>query len=242
MEDDIKWERGDSGFDMTLLKYSCRKLIPLGRGPDVLDVGCNDGLFTKELSENYDRVVGMDSSAIRIAKARQYAPGIKFHVASIETYVPDRLFDSIYILNVMEHVDNPVGVLQTMRQWLNPNGCIIIQVPNALSLNRRIGERMGLIWDVYSLSPQDIEVGHRRFYDINSLKRDVADSGLLVTASGSIFLKPFANHQMEYFVNHCLDTDELREKFCDACSDMATELPNYSSPIWVKCVNTSEGE
>ena len=235
MSDDIKWERGDSGFDMTLLKYSIRRLVPLGQGPNVLDAGCNDGLFTKELYKNYEHVIGIDSSPAHVVKARQNVPDAEFHVVQIEDYIPSELLDSIYMLNVLEHVINPIGILKRMRDWLKPGGCIIIQVPNALSMNRRIGQRMQLISNVYSLSPSDTEVGHSRFYDSVSLRQDVIDSGLVVELSGSIFLKPLANPQMRYFVDHCLETDDLRAKFCDACFDMAAELPDYSSPIWVKC-------
>lgn len=235
MSDDIKWERSDSGFDLTLLRYSVKRLIPLGHGSDVLDVGCNDGLFTKELCSVYDHVVGIDSSSIHMDKARQYVPSAEFHVVRIEDYVPDKLFDSIFMLNVLEHVTDPIDILKTMRGWLKADGCIIIQVPNALSINRRIGYKMELIDDVHSLSELDIEVGHRRFYDMDTLRKDIISSGLVVDDSGSIFFKLFANAQMDYIVNRCFETDDSRESFCDACFELANELPEYSSPIWVKC-------
>jgi len=237
MTDAIKWERRDSGFDVTLLKYSVRRLIPLGYGPDVLDVGCNDGLFTKELCKVYKRVVGLDPSSVHLAKAQQYVPEAELCIDSIETYTPDRLFDSIYMLNVLEHINNPVQTLAVMRRWLKPDGCIIIQVPNALAMNRRIGLKMRLIENAYSLSTVDIKIGHKRFYDADSLKQDVFDSGLIVKDEGSIFFKPFSNSQMDYFITHCMDDAALQDKFCDACFELAGELPQYSGPIWVKCKN-----
>ena len=245
----IGWERATSGFDMTMLKYSARTLLPLGRGSSALDVGCNDGLFTKEICRCFRRVVGIDASSLHIERARQTVPEVEFHVALVEEFDPgDELFDTIYILNLLEHLDNPVEVLKRVKSWLSPHGYVIMQVPNALSLNRRIGQKMGLISNLYELTSQDIEVGHKRFYDLESLEQDITASGLRVESMGSVFLKPFSNPQMEWLVN-CEaweqgsrgwggkdKTVDWREKLCDALYEMARELPQYSGPIWARCM------
>jgi len=245
----IEWEREKSGFDMTLLKYSVRLLVPLGIGSSAIDVGCNDGLFTRELCKRFKRVVGIDASGQHIERARQRAPKAEFFVTLVEEFNPrGELFDTVYMLNILEHLDNPVEVLERVKHWLNPDGCIIIQVPNALSLNRRIGEKMGLISNCYELTPHDIEVGHKRFYDLNLLKQHINSSGLRVESAGSLFLKPFSHPQMQWFIDCEAWGQGLRgwggensdinwaDRLCDALYELGKELPEYSSPLWARCM------
>jgi len=245
----IEWRRETAAFEKTLMKYIVRSLLRLGTGSSALDVGCNDGLFTKELCQCFSHVVGIDASSDHVERARRQVPQAEFHVALVEEFAPaDELFDTIYMLNILEHLDNPVEVLKRVKSWLSPDGYVIIQVPNALSLNRRIGQKMGLISNLYELTSHDVEVGHKRFYDSESLKRDVIASGLQVESMGSIFLKPFSNPQMEWFVNSEAwnrglmgwggedKTVDWREKLCDALYEMAKEVPQYSGPIWARCM------
>ena len=49
---------------------------------------------------------------------------------------------------------------------------LAIVVPNARSLHRLIGERAGLIDDLYRLSEHDLAVGHRRYFDRADCRAD----------------------------------------------------------------------
>lgn len=244
----ISWRRKTAPFEMTLMKYQVKNLLDLGKGQSALDLGCNDGLVTKELCKRFSRVVGIDASQAHVEHARQWVPEATFYTARIEEFEPDEVFDTIYLINILEHLDDPAGSLRKVKQWLSEDGYIIIHVPNALSLNRRIGQKMGLISNLYELTSQDVEVGHKRFYDLESLERDITASGLRVESMGSVFLKPFSNPQMEWFLN-CKawkqgsrgwsgkdKTVDWRKKLCDALYEMAKELPQYSSPIWARCM------
>jgi 2-polyprenyl-3-methyl-5-hydroxy-6-metoxy-1,4-benzoquinol methylase len=213
------WRRNTAPFERTLLEYSAKKLLPLGHGDSVLDCGSNDGTFTKKLVGKYKTVVGIDVECTGIVhNARLYN-------TRIEDYEPRELYDTVYMLNVLEHVEHPVEVLELIREWLGKDGCIIIQVPNALSLNRRVGVKMGILKDIYELT--GMENGHRHVYDIKRLERDVAKARLRVVDKGAVFLKPFNNKQMA----------EIKDKkLLDALFKMADNMPEYSSPIWVKCV------
>ena len=247
--EDLSWRRGSLPFEMTLAKYQVRNLLDLGKGRSALDLGCNDGLITEELCKRFSRVVGVDASEAHIKAARKRVSEAVFYTALIEEFDPrGELFDTIYMVNILEHLDSPVDILRRVKEWLNQEGCIIIHVPNALSLNRRIGQLMGLISNHYELCPLDIEVGHRRFYDTDSLKRDIVASGLKVESIGGVIIKPFSHPQMEWLINCEAWDKELRgwggkdrtidwrERLCTALYEIAKELPQYASPIWARCV------
>jgi len=248
--EEVSWRRGTLPFEMTMAKYQLKNLLELAKGESALDLGCNDGFITKELCKRFSRVWGVDASEEHINVARQRGiPNAVFHRALFEEFDPgDELFDTIYMVNILEHVDNPVDMLSRARGWLNQNGFIVIHVPNALSLNRRLGQLMGVIDNWYELSATDVEVGHRRFYDADSLKKAIIASGLRVESMGGVMLKPFSHPQMEWFIS-CEAWDkgsrgwgrkdksvDWREKLCDALCEMAKELPQYSSPIWARCM------
>ncbi len=246
---EVRWRRGCLPFEMTMVKYQLENLLELATGQSALDLGCNDGFITQELCKRFSRVVGVDASEEHIKVARQRIKNAVFHRAMFEEFDPgDELFDTIYMVNVLEHVDSPIDILRRAKEWLNEDGSIVIHVPNALSLNRRIGQLMGIISSYYELSPQDTEVGHRRFYDMDSLRRDIVASDLKVESMGGVLLKPFSHPQMEWFTDCEAWNKELqgwggkdkavdwRERLCTALSEIAKELPQYSSPIWARCI------
>lgn len=222
----LEWTRRKGGFDKILGKYIMKKVFELGMGSLILDVGCGDGFLTKEIARHYDKVVGIDGSADKINIARQYAPDVEFHISLFEEFEYDMEFDSIIMINILEHVNDPILFLKRAKDFLNPDGEVIIFVPNALSLNRRIGKAMGLIKSYYDLSERDLAVGHKRFYDKDKLRNHIMRSGLKIDEMGGVLLKPLSNSQMESWN---LDIIE-------ALYEVGKELPDYCGPIYARAV------
>lgn len=219
----IGWIRGADGFEQILGKYIMKKTLELATGPRILDVGCGDGLLTKILAEHFEYVIGVDGSEEKISLAKKIAPQVEFHTSLFEDFEAVERFDSIIMINILEHIDDPVLFLEKAKNMLNPKGRVIIFVPNALSLNRRIGKLMGLIENYYELTPNDIKVGHRRFYDRDALIRDIEESGLRCYEVGGIFLKPLSNKQMALW----------DDSIFDALYEISAELPDYCGLIYV---------
>jgi SAM-dependent methyltransferase len=99
-------------------------------GKDVLDFGCGEGWQAVALAQNGARfVLGLDSNAKTLAKARQLAQqaevggGVEF----AEKLNGDaRLFDLVISQNSMEHFPDPAGALEEMKRALKPDGKILI--------------------------------------------------------------------------------------------------------------------
>ena len=192
----------------------------------MLDVGCGDGLLTQKMAECYPHVTGIDGSREKIETARRRVPAAEFHAAMFEEFESVEAFDSVVMINFLEHVDDPVASICKARSLLAEGGEVVAFVPNALSLNRRLGVAMGIIKNPYELSEADLKVGHRRFYDMNKLAEDFVNGRMIPIEIGGLFLKPLPNAQMKSW------SPELRE----ALYVVGGELPEYCGLAYVRAV------
>jgi 2-polyprenyl-6-hydroxyphenyl methylase/3-demethylubiquinone-9 3-methyltransferase len=99
----------------------------------LLDIGCAGGTFTNELSRNTDaKITAIDISPQAIEYARERYPHIDFqvHDASFNLPFADHSFDTVTMLETLEHVLNPVEILQDIKRVLKPKGEIIVLVPS----------------------------------------------------------------------------------------------------------------
>src|SRR5947209_16710406 len=82
-----------------------------------------------------------------------------------------------------------------------PAGCWLhVNVPNAKSFHRLWAVEAGLIQNEYEKSPTQIRLQQSHTFDLGSLKDLVQQAGFVVEESGSYFIKPFSNAQMQQLV------------------------------------------
>lgn len=100
----------------------------------LLDIGCAGGTFTNELSRNLkSQITAVDISPDAIAYARTKYPHIDFQVHDLhQESLPfaDNSFDTVTMLETLEHVLNPVEILQEIKRVVKPDGEVIILVPS----------------------------------------------------------------------------------------------------------------
>lgn len=182
--------------DMKVNQFRTKTIVSFVTGPKILELGCADGLVTEELCKKYERIIAVDASEELIEKAKKRAPTATYHVSLFEKFVPGEQFDTIILGHVLEHVLDPIEILKIVQNWLKPNGIIILTVPNGESLHRRIGVEMGMIKYPTELNADDIKIGHRRVFTVNTLRTTVISSGLNILKEEGILLKPLSNRQM----------------------------------------------
>lgn len=122
--------------------------------------------------------------------------GMAFVEAYFEQFHAAQPFDAIEAGFVLEHVEDPALVLRRMRGLLAPAGRLFVAVPNALSLHRRIGHAAGMVADLHALSPADLALGHRRYFDVERLAALAAACGLRCERPTGLLLKPFTTGQL----------------------------------------------
>ena len=107
----------------------CRELPAGGR---ILDVGCGDGFHLELLREFGSRdwvLEGVDASEWAVEKGR--ARGLTMHLGTVqEVPLPADSYDFALLIATVEHVDDPLAVLESVRRVLKPGGRALIVTDN----------------------------------------------------------------------------------------------------------------
>jgi 2-polyprenyl-3-methyl-5-hydroxy-6-metoxy-1,4-benzoquinol methylase len=138
-------------------------------------------------------------------------------------------FQSIFLVHTLEHLDDPIQALKKIGTWLSDDGKIIVAVPNAEALSRQIAVRMGLIESNRSVTPGEFEHGHRRTYCMDELLSHARKSGLRVSESGGVIVKPLSNSQFD----KALADGVISQEYVRGCDELAREHPKMSASIFV---------
>lgn len=105
----------------------------------VLDVGGGAGwqLTTlKGVDSRINRTVVVDLDEAAGHKAREL--GHEYHCMRFEAFEDERKFDIIPMLNLIEHVDNPLEILRSAHRMLSDDGIVILKTPNTDALDARL--------------------------------------------------------------------------------------------------------
>jgi 2-polyprenyl-3-methyl-5-hydroxy-6-metoxy-1,4-benzoquinol methylase len=187
-------------IDQKLISLLVDRTIPWMIGPEVLEMGSGDDQWTKRLIEHFGHSHLVDGSRILIEAAqKKYGASLTTYHCLFEELKPGKKFDTVLTSLVLEHVEDPVKVLTAAAQWLKPQGQLIVIVPNALSLHRRLAVAMGLQHSADELSVSDVRLGHRRVFTIERIEADLAKAGMDIMRRSGWFTKPLPQAMMAEF-------------------------------------------
>jgi 2-polyprenyl-3-methyl-5-hydroxy-6-metoxy-1,4-benzoquinol methylase len=250
-QESFVWSRSafHSEYNSVLAQYKVESCLDHKRGTSLLDIACGDGLMTEMFSQHFDRVVGVDANGEHLSEARRRLPLAGFHETLIEDLELDEDFDTVTMLDLLEHVDDPIFVLKKAASFLSQDGVLIVHVPNANAINRRLAVLMGTLAHCEELSPFDLEIaGHRRSYSMKTLCEDIEKAGLKVVNTGGIFYKILSTSQMDWFLKNGLWRDggfgwgrvggpqkDWKVEFCRASYELGKEHPEDCNIIYA-CV------
>jgi SAM-dependent methyltransferase len=94
---------------------------------NILDVGCGDGLLFEALA-SYGRVEGVEIDPLTVAPDSPWRERIHFGPFD-ESFRPDRRYDLILMLDVLEHLPNPAAALRHAAALLTDRGAVLVTVP-----------------------------------------------------------------------------------------------------------------
>ncbi|HEX2825379.1 MAG TPA: class I SAM-dependent methyltransferase [Burkholderiales bacterium] len=138
-EDELHWLR-------TTLYSDCLDAIveTTDPGAPVLDIGCGVGHLVQYLSANGASAEGIEpsSDAVQVARER----GLKAEQSTLEGWAgkPENAgrYRAVTLLNVLEHVPDPVRFLTLARSLVQPGGVVVFRVPNDFSEIQEAAQRV----------------------------------------------------------------------------------------------------
>lgn len=93
----------------------------------ILDIGCGDGLFFDRLAE-FGEVEGVEADSSLVDPQGPHRSRI--HVRNFDAdFRPDRGYGLIVMLDVLEHMPDPLGAMRHALELLDDDGTLLITVP-----------------------------------------------------------------------------------------------------------------
>ncbi len=96
-------------------------------GEKILDLGCGTGELTESIYQQGADVLGIDSAAEMIAKAKQLYPAIPFEVQDGHHFSYSNAFDAIFSNAALHWMTQPEKVIQNIYQSLKPGGRLVAE-------------------------------------------------------------------------------------------------------------------
>lgn len=138
--DDPSYEDGREGRALQsrmLLERMCKLQYSMDiHGKSLLDVGAGSGILVEEaIALGFD-AEGVEPSACLCERALDH--DIKLHHGVLGQVELTKKYDIVTIVDVIEHIDNPVGLLKQARSVLKEDGVILIVTPDVKSFAARL--------------------------------------------------------------------------------------------------------
>ena len=146
----------------------------------ILDVGCADGRFLgllRDFGAPGWEPVGIDIDPEAVEQCR--AQGFEAHLARMEEFDAGAGgFDAVIMLQLIEHVDDPVRICERVFDLLKPGGHFIVETPNLAGLDYR-GFR-GRWWGHYHF-PR-----HWNLFSTEALHRMLTERGFEIVRTDAL--------------------------------------------------------
>ena len=127
------------------------------------EIGCGSGGMLEALTR-FGPAVGVETDGG--LRARAHERGLDVRPGALPHRIPLEAarWDAVCLFDVLEHVEDEAGALETCRRLLAPGGRLFVTVP-----------AYAWLW-----SAHDVRLGHRRRYTAGSLRRAAEAAGFVV--------------------------------------------------------------
>jgi ubiquinone/menaquinone biosynthesis C-methylase UbiE len=143
----------------------------------ILDVGSASGWFISQVSKSFPKAmcVGVDAYKDAIIYGTGKYKSIKFiHADAHDLPVADSCFDLIICTEVLEHVENPKGVLGEIRRVLKRGGAAVIEMDTGNLL-------FNLVWYLWTnLKGKVWKDAHVHKFNSFKLEKMIENSGFII--------------------------------------------------------------
>lgn len=143
----------------------------------MLDVGCGEGFVIRHFRSLGWQVAGIDFSRAGVEHtnpdcAHLVEQGDVFQLLKTKIAAAEQ-HELVWLGNVLEHVLDPVSLLQSLRQLVSPGGLLVVTVPNDGSAYQETLLGSGAIPDRFWIAVPD----HISYFTADSLRHTAAATG-----------------------------------------------------------------
>ena len=157
-------------------------------GRRILDIGSGPGYFIRTGIERGWDVLGIEPSPDACAYSREKGVPVVQDFFSYERAKEQGLFDVVHASMVLEHVPNPIQMIEDMKKMLRPGGLIAIFSPNDYTPFQKV-LREGKQFPPWWVVPKH----HLNYFNVASLNA-------LLTRMGGTIVDTMATFPMEFFL------------------------------------------
>lgn len=122
-------EEGDDTYQEKLIKPNLIRILSPQSGEEILDVGCGQGFFAREIAKSGAKVVGVDVAGelIKLAKD-QSGKNETYLTLSAEkmTSLNSNRFDAAICVLALQNIKNLQGALTEVSRVLKPSGRFVL--------------------------------------------------------------------------------------------------------------------
>lgn len=160
---------------------------------NVLDLGCGGGILAEAMAVRGAKVTGVDASASAIEVAKAHAEEnnviIEYFCSSIEDF-PERKFDVITCMEMLEHVPDPQSIITHCARLLSEDGYLFFS-----TINRTLKAYLSVILGaeyLLGLLPKQTH-DFKKFIKPSELAAMVREAGLVCTHIIGLDYSPFTS-------------------------------------------------
>lgn len=128
----------------------------------VLDIGCSEGSFLMQFKQAGWETRGIEPSDYAQYGQKVYGLDVQ-QISFEEAQLPQKAFDLVTALRVLEHLSDPKAFLERVKTLLKPDGFLYLEVPDAFKPRHHLAHFLG--------------AGHLRLFTQESLIRFLKQSG-----------------------------------------------------------------
>jgi 2-polyprenyl-3-methyl-5-hydroxy-6-metoxy-1,4-benzoquinol methylase len=217
-------------FDFLMHDYVLNEIKTYFSGYSCLELGGYKGDMSLKLLNHFEDVHTVEIMEELCQAIRQRSNDqVTVHNDDFATFQNYGDFDTILSCHSLEHVKHDVALLTHIASLKKPDAPLIIVVPNALSLSRRIAVNMGLLDAPEAVTKFEASIGHYRTYTLTALQNTVNAASLEMVASGGVMPKIFSNGQYDAAISAGI----IDQDFLEACSNLSTDLPEICASIFL---------
>ncbi len=159
-----------------------------GSNQEILDIGCGGGDFAAELKKNGNRITGVDQLAAPVnpdAFVQYFSANLDQGIAAVAEALDRKRFDRVLLLDVLEHLRSPEGMLRECRGLLATHGQVIVSLPNIANITMRL---MLLFGHFHYTERGILDRTHITFYTRKTARRLLEANGYAVIEERSTII------------------------------------------------------